>query len=793
MNLEFEINQLQQFPQDYLEGELLRLFRSFRDPIIRVILQNVLGRLRKDDPGDTNVFSEGNTYDDFFRENFRELLIDPAQIAEAESWFQWLQRADDLLDSFGIVAEAEELSHLNERLLEVRSAVTPNTERDITFWRDPIKALSEEASEAKIIYYNHYGFEEDEALKKIPNGWGFLLDWLDTMGHQGFKSWVFGNAGLYLEQIHSMLKKSQSPLSGDEIIRIIRQYLNGNEPELLSELLGLSPLELPALRGAIDFWKSVWQLKRKHNANIQLYWGLARELVLLSHGTNSDQTILRAIKTDNLKGKAADFSHWLSGTQLPLIFIGDVHTVAPLFIAHRFFGEGSRLGPLNDTNLKNLTRVLEVKHAKSKRDYELESFMLSPAIRYAAHQIGQTERWGWGQKRTSNVPIAGNQRMQELMASEDPMSLTVSEVSPDMTALIFTGDDDSDSEEEEMPEEFDFDRQKSPKEGSPLLPALPRSEAHSTPPAASLRVGAESKGKVPSVSRAEARKIKPEAGRKKREGRSKSMAVRDIALALSPGTRKKVDSNSVGEIIEKYRVDKKELRSELRAQADAIQYTAQQAAMNLLDAQSTNYVESSLAIAAVIPKELEGDREAIGYFLEGYFDGLDRSVGEILIDGKIPEAYHEKLSDQGISERADLNILRSTVLKTGKQDSVPVALFAEHTDDTKIHSMFTPVFINDMARLIKKLSQDPDAPQKLRWLGKLTSRTEIYLADLSQVARLKDDPKALKGELLKRLGLEGYELVTIAQKGLNSGYGINAVLAEKVYSALVRRAIEAAA
>ena len=272
-------------------------------------------------------------------------------------------------------------------------------------------------------------------------------------------------------------------------------------------------------------------------------------------------------------------------------------------------------------------------------------------------------------------------------------------------------------------------------------------------------------------------------------------AITLAALALAPEAGRtilaKIDSDSIRQIVDKYRTNKQELRSQLREQVDSVKFTAQLTVMNNLDAQMTELKEPSFAIAAVIPKEREGDQEAIGYFLEGYFDGIDRSVGEMLIDGRIPDAYQKKLSDE-VTLRSDLNVTRPTVLKS-EQASVPVAMFAEPAGNAKIHSMFTPVFINDMAKLINKLSKDPDAPQKLRWLGKLASRTEIHLADLSQVTRLKKDPNALKAELLRRLDLEGYDLISISQNSGRPELRINAIQAELAFSDLVRRTIEAAA
>ncbi|HXV28059.1 MAG TPA: hypothetical protein VD913_03755, partial [bacterium] len=275
-----------------------------------------------------------------------------------------------------------------------------------------------------------------------------------------------------------------------------------------------------------------------------------------------------------------------------------------------------------------------------------------------------------------------------------------------------------------------------------------------------------------------------------------SQVVKLTALALSPDAGRvilaKIDSGTVQQIIEQYRKDKQELRSELREKVDSVKYTAQQIVMNNLDARMTELKDPSFAIATTTPKVPEGNRGAMGYFWEGYFDGIDGRVSEMLIDGKIPEIYRAKLAGD-VNFRNDLNVIRPSVLQTSTQASVPVAMFTEPAHNEKIHSMFTPVFINDLSGLMTKLSKDPDAPQKLRWLGKLASRTEIHLADLSQVTRLKTDPNALKAELLRRLDLEGYDLIAISQNGGRSEIRINAIQADLAFSALVRRTLEAAA
>ena len=103
--------------------------------------------------------------------------------------------------------------------------------------------------------------------------------------------------------------------------------------------------------------------------------------------------------------------------------------------------------------------------------------------------------------------------------------------------------------------------------------------------------------------------------------------------------------------------------------------------------------------------------------------------------------------------------------------------------------MFLPVILDRFNELYE--TSDLDAAE---WLGKLTSRTLLHLADLSQNTGLPSEPARLKEELLKRLHLEGYDdLFSISNQGARLEVGVNAWAARQVYAKLVERAIASAA
>ena len=85
------------------------------------------------------------------------------------------------------------------------------------------------------------------------------------------------------------------------------------------------------------------------------------------------------------------------------------------------------------------------------------------------------------------------------------------------------------------------------------------------------------------------------------------------------------------------------------------------------------------------------------------------------------------------------------------------------------------------------------ARRLLRWLGKLTSRALMHLADLSGDIQFKEDPEKLKSELLRRLNLEDDGLISIIQKGGRMEFGIDTTLAEITYTRLIEQSLAAAA
>ncbi|MBN1688300.1 MAG: leucine-rich repeat domain-containing protein [Candidatus Omnitrophica bacterium] len=293
--------------------------------------------------------------------------------------------------------------------------------------------------------------------------------------------------------------------------------------------------------------------------------------------------------------------------------------------------------------------------------------------------------------------------------------------------------------------------------------------------------------------------LEPEAGSLKLEAEkdfspasSSQVSLKSVALALFPllGKLSKrvlgvlINPDVVDSLITQYRENAAELEQRLLAQVNLSERDAVLKVLNDLDA-SMGQVNQSFAIGAVIPEEF--DEELMPAFFEGFVSGLDASqVGEMLQDGgRLPQHVVGQLKGVGVQTRA-VDVHRPLVLRGDEQDFVPMAMLTG--DDAGIlHDTFQPLFVDR----IEELRQDPDT---LRWLGKLTSRALIHMADLSEDIKLKTDPDMLKAELLRRLNLEGYdELITLSQKGGRLAFGINAVTAQLVFTQLVEESIATSA
>jgi len=269
----------------------------------------------------------------------------------------------------------------------------------------------------------------------------------------------------------------------------------------------------------------------------------------------------------------------------------------------------------------------------------------------------------------------------------------------------------------------------------------------------------------------------------------KIAAIRDVALALFPGMAENATElihrpSLTDVLIHQYQADDEVLETQLLAEVHIAERDARLHVMRRLDRKAEK-IENSFAIGAVLPEIL--DPGLMPEFLKGFLSGLDRGrIGEILQDGgKLPDAFVRQLKELGISLR-NVQLTRAQVLRGDDQFFVPVA----HLDaqkNTPFHEMFRPLLIDQ----IEKLKGNPDA---LKWLGKLTSRALLHMADLLADKELKTSPVLLKAELLRRLNLEGFDdLISLSQKGGRMSFEINAVAAKLAFEHLVRESIAQAA
>lgn len=262
-----------------------------------------------------------------------------------------------------------------------------------------------------------------------------------------------------------------------------------------------------------------------------------------------------------------------------------------------------------------------------------------------------------------------------------------------------------------------------------------------------------------------------------------------VAVSLMPAEAEnavvtlRVNEDDIQTIIRQYRNNKRRLEEKLLAQTHLSEYDAISAVMNSLD-ENIGQVKRSFAIGAVLPKILE---QGLGEeFLRGFLEGLDRkTVSEMLKNGaKLPEDFQAGLKNLQIPVR-EIDTHRPVVTQAQDQPAVPLAMIG--SEGIRLNQMFLPFFIDR----IEDLKNDPAA---LRWLGKLTSRALIHMADLMEAEALRNDPNRMKAELIKRLNLEGFEdLISPVTRNGQKGFGINAVLAQQAFSFMIQRSIESAA
>ncbi|MCM8775709.1 MAG: hypothetical protein NC930_05105 [Candidatus Omnitrophica bacterium] len=268
--------------------------------------------------------------------------------------------------------------------------------------------------------------------------------------------------------------------------------------------------------------------------------------------------------------------------------------------------------------------------------------------------------------------------------------------------------------------------------------------------------------------------------------------VKALAIALfpaGPAVRKRVvtkviDRGVIDSLVVQYRSNVEELEKRLLAETHVSEYTARLAVMNRLDAHADE-IEQSFAIGAVIPEEL--DQRLMPAFWEGFLSGLDRGrVNELLKEGaRLPRPFMEGLAKLRVPVR-NIDTRRAQVLRGNEQAAVPLAFLGEKKNAV-IHEMFEPLFIDHIEEL-------KDQPEVLAWLGKLTSRVLMHLADFSEDAKLKTDPEKLKAELLRRLNLEDdSDLISITAQGPRMRLGIDSTVASLVYSRLIEDAVSSAA
>ena len=283
-----------------------------------------------------------------------------------------------------------------------------------------------------------------------------------------------------------------------------------------------------------------------------------------------------------------------------------------------------------------------------------------------------------------------------------------------------------------------------------------------------------------------------------RQPRPSRTEARKVSIGLMPGVEQEYleslgDQGVLRRLAASYELKPEAIEREMRLQPFLLEDLARAYVLGELDAHLNPVQDFDQAIALGIYFSRDLKRPGKRSYLKGFSSDLPSQVRELPMDGgRAPTWFIENLRDRGIQPRTDFRITRENpiVLREEANAAIPVAIL-DRSAPKQVSSKVMPVVMEDLEGLIERFSDHPDFEFMMQWLGKLTSRAQIHLAELSETQLTPDE---IEDELLRRLNLKGYQdFIEIVQNGRNLGLGIRSSLIPNILPALIRRAIEASA